>query len=239
MRTKILPTCALVAAMLAAAQAQSPHTAESNPKIQVNFLNPCRPPAADIAEIGRALAVAKDAPQFVTDFEIARGITTVTEAESRAIGAKSRSGPSSWVRIRHEFPEKARLSDAQYSVSSEAGTAGETLALHVRDSKEVLQIVISNSVTGSAQQLLQHSTPPDRIRIERFGQASLVLARCSGMDQSSFQPTFNAANEILDRYRLAMGAGAVVPAELARLPGSRAAEQTSGGKVSQAAGAKH
>jgi hypothetical protein len=107
----------------------------------------------------------------------------------------------------------------------------EVLALHLRDSKaedsktgdirEVLQILISNSVTGSAAQAVKLDTPPDRIRIERFGKASIVLARCGGIDQSAYEPLFQAAGGILQKYRVAMAVKNVVPAELAHLPGRK------------------
>ena len=60
--------------------------AETQPRIQVNFLNPCRPAPADVVEMGRALASIKTTPRFSSDFEISRGVTTLTEAEARAAG---------------------------------------------------------------------------------------------------------------------------------------------------------
>ncbi len=162
------------------------------PKIQVNFLNTCRPAQGDLEAMGRALAQVKERPRFAADFEISRGVTTLTEAEARAAGAPEGSAaePSSWVRIRKEFPEKAVLTDAQYSLSVEGNSASEALALHLRDSREVLQILISDTVAGSAAQVVSAATPPDRIRIERFGKASIVLARCGGVDQSAYEPLF-------------------------------------------------
>lgn len=202
------------------------------PKIQVNFLNTCRPAQGDLEAMGRALAQVKERPRFAADFEISRGVTTLTEAEARAAGAPEGSAaePSSWVRIRKEFPEKAVLTDAQYSLSVEGNSASEALALHLRDSREVLQILISDTVAGSAAQVVSAATPPDRIRIERFGKASIVLARCGGVDQSAYEPLFVAAGGILEQYRAAMAVKTVVPAELAHLPKR---------KESKAAGANH
>ena len=102
--------------------------------------------------MGRALALVKENPQFSSDFEISRGVTTLTEAEARAAGvpAGAADTPSAWVRIQREFPEKAPLTVVQYSLSVEAGEASESLALHLRDSREVLQISISDAVKGSA-----------------------------------------------------------------------------------------
>ena len=77
---------------------------------------------------------------------------------------------------------------------------------------------------------MKADTPPERIRIERFGKASIVLARCGGMDQSAYEPLFQTAGEILQKYRTAMAVKTVVPAELARLPAVR----KSRGKKSEA-----
>lgn len=214
-RTVVLAMLSVAAVTAGAQEAPGPKT-----KFQVNFLNTCRPAKADVEEMQRALAQVKERPRFATDFEISRGMTTLSEAEARAAGVPDSAAetPSKWVRIRKEFPEKAVLTDAQYSLSMQGGEASEVLALHVRDSKEVLQILISDSVRGSASQAVQTDTPPDRIRIERFGRASIVLARCGGVDQSAYEPVFETAGEILRSYRTAMAVRAVVPAELERLP---------------------
>jgi hypothetical protein len=239
MQGKLLPLCVLLAAMPAALPAQAPPS-PVEPKIQVNFLNSCRPPSADLEEMNRALARVKEKPKFSADFEISRGVTTMTEAEAHAAGVRTEGGPSPWVRILHEFPEKAPLTDAQYSLSVEAGSASEALALHMRDNKEVLQILISDSVTGSATEVVQADTPPDRIRIERFGKSSIVLARCPGIDQSAYEPVFQTAREILETYRNAMAVKTVAPAELAHLPGGREARaKVPGAKESTAGGATH
>lgn len=232
---KIFKTFALLmlGAVAATAVAQeAPEMGAQQPKIQVNFLNTCRPAQADVDVMRRALAQVRERPKFATDFEISRGITTLSEAEAKAAGVPDSSvrAPSRWVRIRKEFPEKAVLTDAQYSLSMEGGAASEVLALHLRDSQEVLQILISDSVMGSASQAVQADTPPDRIRIERFGKPSIVLARCGGMDQSAYETAFQTAGEILRSYRTAMAVRAVVPAELAHLPH---------GKESKTAGTNH
>jgi len=200
---------------------QAPATgAAPQPQIQVNFLNTCHPAQVDIEAMGRALALVKGRPGFTTDFEISRGLTTLSEAEARAAGAPAGSGntPSSWVRIRREFPEKAVLTDVQYSLSSEDKASNEVLALHLRDTREALQILISDSVAATPAQVVKLDTPPDRKRIERFGKSSIVLARCGAVDQSSYEPIFASAREILEKYRVAMAVKTVVPAELARLP---------------------
>jgi len=207
------------------ATAQEAKPAEPQPKIQVNFLNSCRPAQAELEEMGRALARVKDRPAFAADFEISRGVTTLSEAEARATGVPAGSGatPSAWVRIRKEFPEKAVLTNAQYSLSVDGDSTGEVLALHLRDSsagegKDVLQILISDAVKGTPEQVVKADTPPDRIRVERFGKASIVLARCGSVDQAAYEPMFLLADGIFQKYRAAMAVKRVVPAELAHLP---------------------
>lgn len=221
---------ASVCALLTLSAAGQETAAAPQTKIQVNFLNSCRPAPGDLEEMGRALARVKQRPSFAADFEVSRGLTTLTEAEARAAGAPAGSGntASTYVRIRKEFPENAALTDAQYSLSVEGNSAGEVLALHMRDSREVLQILISDSVVGSAAQVVKVDTPPDRIRVERFGKASIVLARCGAVDQSAFEPLFQTAANILEEYRAAMAVKRVVPAELAQLPGHKESKATSG-----------
>ena len=217
-------------ALAAHAQEAPSPAAQPQPKIQVNFLNTCRPAQGDLEEMGRALARVRDRPSFSADFEISRGLTTLNEAEARAAGAPAGSGstPSTGVRIRKDFPEKAMLLDAQYSLSVEGDATSEVLALHLRDSREVLQILISDSVTGTPAQVVKVDTPPDRIRIERFGKSSIVLARCGAVDQSGYEPLFAAAREILEKYRVAMAVKTVVPAEFGHLAGHKESKAAAG-----------
>jgi hypothetical protein len=62
-----------------------------------------------------------------------------------------------------------------------------------------------------------------RVKLERFGKSSVVLARCSGTegtpatDQTVYEPIFHSASSIMERYRDALGARKMVPQELARL----------------------
>ena len=101
----------------------------------------------------------------------------------------------------------------------------ETLVLRVRDPKDLMQISIEDSASAvtAAASMLASSTPVSRVKLERFGKASVVLARCSGAegnpatDQSAYEPIFRAASSIMERYRDALGARKMVPQELARL----------------------
>ena len=232
-RVRELVMRVVIGGMLAATmQGQQAPSAEgaSQPKIQVNFLNSCRPAQGDVEEIAFVLAKLKERPSFNQDFEISRGRTTLSEAEARAAGAPAGIGQLSslWVRIRHEFPEKALLSEAQYSLSMEGDSTSEILALHLRDNHEVMQVLISSSVAGTPAQVVQLDTPPDRVRLERFGKGSIVLARCGAVDQSAYESLFTSAREILERYRAAMAVKTVVPAEMDRLSKVKESKSQSG-----------
>jgi hypothetical protein len=73
--------------------------------------------------------------------------------------------------------------------------------------------------------MLGTSTPASRIKLERFGKSSVVLARCSASeagpapDQSAYEPLFQSASAVLSNYRGLLGARTTVPEELARLGG--------------------
>jgi hypothetical protein len=69
--------------------------------------------------------------------------------------------------------------------------------------------------------MLSSNTPVSRIKLERFGKSSVVLARCSGAegpppDQTAYEPIFQAATAIMSRYRDGLGVRRMVPQELAR-----------------------
>jgi hypothetical protein len=132
-----------------------------------------------------------------------------------------------WVRIRREFPEAALFSNVQYSFSVDSKNMVETLVLRVREpkDKDMMQVSIEDSASAvaSATAMLSSTTPVSRVRLERFGKASVALARCSGdegtpaTDQTGYEPIFRAASSIMEHYRDALGASKLVPEELARL----------------------
>jgi hypothetical protein len=101
----------------------------------------------------------------------------------------------------------------------------ETLVFRVRDPKDLLQVSIEDSASSvtSASAMLGSATPANRIRLERFGKSSVVLARCSGTtespapDQTKYEPLFASASSILSDYRGVFGAKTLVPEELARI----------------------
>ena len=191
---------------------------EAKPKIQVSFLNSCHPSFADSEEIHRALARLKEHAAFTADFEITRGVTTLTGEQAHTAGAYMVSATRSpWVRIRRNFGEKSAIASVQYTFSQEGNSVGETLSLAPRDTHDMLEVLISSSVAGTPAQAVAADTPPERIRVERFGRGSLVLQRC-GEDQTVYQPVFEEARQIFEHYRVALGVKTVVPAELARIP---------------------
>lgn len=177
-------------------------------KVQINYLNVCSPSDADKQEIVSALERIPTAPRFGPEFEIARGRSTAPDAPI-----------ASWVRVRHEFPPDAPLTNAQYSVSLDANDIIETMVFRWREPKEVMQVSIEDSVStvASPATVVSTDTPASRIRVERFGKPSLVLSRCAEADQTAYESVFTAASRVMSRYRTALGVRDSVPPELARL----------------------
>ena len=213
--------------VLAAAQQPAP------PKVKVNVLNVCSPSAAEQQEIASALARVPKQPLFGVDFEIDRGRSSLEVGPGflqPGSGSQLSSDPgtASWVRIRREFSVQALFSTVQYSFSVDPKNMVETLVFRVRDPKDLLQVAIEDSasaVTPPAT-MLTSSTPASRIKLERFGKSSVVLARCMGSeagpapDQSAYEPLFQSASAILSNYRGLLGARTTVPAELERMGGA-------------------
>ncbi len=220
--------CASVVTMLFPVFAVA-QTQEKAPPVRVNVLNVCTPGPEDQKEIASALAHVPSQPRWGTDFEVARGRTTLSQDAAAALTGKSAAsaaGPlSDWVRIRREFSGVSPFVNALYSFSVDKRNMVETLVFPVRDPKDLLQVSISETVSAvtTPAAALAAGTPPDRIRLERFGKSSVVLARCVGgtdapkVDQSAYEPLFRQAAGILATYRQALGAHRTVPEELTRL----------------------
>lgn len=194
------------------------------------MLNVCSPSADDQKEIAAALARIPKQPLFAADFEVDRGRSTMNEPPSflqGGAGAQMASEPSvaSWVRIRREFGVQALFSTVQYSFSVDARDMAETVTFRVRDPKDLMQVTIEDSASKvtSPAAMLATNTPANRIRLERFGKSSIVLARCSGTeggpapDQSAYEPLFKSATAIVANYRGLLEAHHTVPDELARV----------------------
>ena len=87
---------------------------------------------------------------------------------------------ASYVRIRREFSVQALFSSVQYSFSNDGQNMVETLVLHVRDPKDLIQVSLEDSASAVASPaaMLAANSPASRIRLERFGKSSVALARC-------------------------------------------------------------
>ncbi|HXZ80034.1 MAG TPA: hypothetical protein VEG30_08900 [Terriglobales bacterium] len=190
---------------------------EKTPQVRINYLNVCNPTEAEQQEISTALARIPQ-PQFAPDFEISRGRSTMEGAPV-----------SRWVRIRKDFIASSPFATSQYSISVDEKGVSETLVFKMKETKDP-QVSITNSITGAASpaSVLATDTPADRVRLERFGKTSIVLARCRGADQTAYEPLFHQASQILARYRSALGVSHTVPRELAALgvPGMGASTKT-------------
>lgn len=207
------------------------------PQVKVNMLNVCAPSVEDQKEIANALARVPRQPLFTDDFEVSRGRTTLTEKPSFLEAGQSAqfSGePASalWVRMRRELSVQALFSTVQYSFSVDKQLMVETLVLRVRDPKDLMQIAIEDnaSAVASPAAMLGANTPPTRIKLERFGKSSVVLARCSGNpetgepapDQSAYNTLFQSGAALMSAYRGLLGVRHTVPDELSRMGRSSA-----------------
>lgn len=217
----------LTAAWLALATAQQPPQAP--PQVKVNVLNVCTPSAEEQKEIAAALAKVPKQPAFTPDFEVARGRSTLSDNDAVRAGENTTmSGEpvtAAWVRMRRDFSPSLSFSNVQYSFSADAKEMIETLVLHVRDPKDLAQLSVEDNASAvtSAAAMLGSSTPVSRIRLERFGKSSIVLARCTASpggpapDQSAYEPLFRDASSVMDRYRTLLQARQSVPEELAKV----------------------
>lgn len=202
----------------------------SSPQVKVNMLNVCSPSPEDQKEIASALAKVPTKPSFGTDFEIDRGRSSLDEKPDlfqAGPNAQMSSGPSAiatWVRLRREFSAQSLFSNVQYSFSVDPKNMVETLVFRLRDPKDLLQLSIEGSASNvtTPAAMLGTNTPPSRIKLERFGKPSVVLARCMGTegapppDQSAYAPLFESASAIVSGYRGLLRARSAVPEELAR-----------------------
>ena len=132
---------------------------------------------------------------------------------------------ASYVRIRREFSVQALFSSVQYSFSNDGQNMVETLVLHVRDPKDLIQVSLEDSASSvtSSEAMLGSNTPASRVRLERFGKSSVALARCLAAeggpapDQSAYEPLFRSASDVLANYRALLSVKKIVPEELAKI----------------------
>ncbi len=196
------------------------------------MLNVCSPSAEEQKEIAAALARVPKQPLFGTDFEVSRGRSTLSDMPNILQPGRVRMLPdetsvASYVRIRREFSVQALFSSVQYSFSNDGQNMVETLVLHVRDPKDLIQVSLEDSASSvtSSEAMLGSNTPASRVRLERFGKSSVALARCLATeggpapDQSAYEPLFRSASEVLANYRALLGVKIIVPEELAKISG--------------------
>ena len=159
-----------------------------------------------------ALSKVPAKPSFSKDFEISRGHTTVQD------------GPEAkFVRLRRDFPPESPLLTAQYSMSTDEKSLVELLVLRLRDPKEFHEIALEDRVSANAASptaVLAVDTPAARVRIERIGKSSVVLARCEGADQSLNDAIFQQATEIMAKYRGALGLRSAFRSDISWLGGA-------------------
>lgn len=192
---KSLGVFILVLALAGWAQ-QEPAPQEAKPQVKVNYLNVCTPSKDEQTLIHDALAKVPMKPSFAADFEISRGRATVKDT------------PSRFVRLRRDFSSDSSFMTAQYSMSTDPQATVETFVARTRDPKEFHEISIEARISADAASpvaIVTTDTPAERVRIERLGKASVVLARCEGADQSAYEPLFRQASDILAEYRKALG----------------------------------
>ena len=179
----------------------------AQPQVRVTYLNVCAPSPEEKQALAAALGSIPARVRFATDFEVARGRSTMPDAPV-----------SSWVRIRRELAE-GPLSSVQYSISVDEHSIVETLVFRVRDPKDVLMLSIQDTVSAGSDiaSVLALNTPASHLKIERYGKSSVALARCPQADQLAFEPLFRQASDLLARYRAMLRVRSTVPGDLARL----------------------
>jgi hypothetical protein len=223
----------LLLGTVCAAQESAPPT--KTPPVKVNILNVCTPSQDEQQEIAEALTKVPKRPAFTPDFEVDRGRSVLDPSTNPlvAAGTVPASGETAiadFVRMRHDIGGSSLYSAVQYSFSRDSKQMVETLVFRVRDPKELLQVSIDDSASSvtPAAVMLGSATPASRIKLERFGKPSVVLARCSSVeggqqvDQSKYEPLFSSASAALSNYRDLLGAKTLVPEELMRIGHTRA-----------------
>ena len=194
------------------------------------MLNVCSPSGEEQKEIAAALARVPKQPLFSADFEVSRGRSTLSDMPAmlsvgQAGHVAGEPSVASYVRIRREFSIQATFSSVQYSFSNDGANMIETLVLHVRDPKDLIQVSLEDSASAvtSSQTMLATNTPVTRVRLERFGKPSVALVRCLGVeggpvpDQTVYEPLFRSASDVLSDYRGLLRVQSIVPEELAKI----------------------
>lgn len=206
----------LFLAGIACSQQEPKQPSSGQPQVKMNYLNVCSPSAEEQAEIKNAFAKVQAKPVFSRDFEVSRGRATLKD-----------SPDAKFVRLRRDLAAESPLLAAQYSMSTDDASTVETLVLRMRDPKDFHELALEDRVSAGAASpvsLLTVDTPVSRIRLERIGKSSIVLARCEGGDQSAYEPFFRQASEIMAQYRKALGLVSTFRSDVAWLAGSAKAD---------------
>jgi len=219
------------ALLLAAAMLLCPGSlTQEQATVKLNVLNVCSPSPEERQDIASALSRIPQKAAFSQDFEIDRGRSIPDQSTTLLVSGQSAqlpsdAGPSEWVRIRRDFPASSPFSTVQYSFSRDDKSMVETLVFRVRDPKDVMQIALEDSASAvtTPAAMLATDTPSSRIKLERYGKSSIVLARCTASesgpasDQSAYEPLFHSASAIAAKYRGYLGVRRSVPEELSRV----------------------
>jgi hypothetical protein len=226
---------AVISALLSSVRAQEAsqplaQKPQSRPQVKINVLNVCTPSHDEQQQIVSALSRIPKQPLFSPDFEVDRGRSTLEDqpgflSVGAGAGVSSDSPSAAWVRIRREFGVQALFSTVQYSFSQDPKSMTETVVFRVRDPKDLLEVSVEDnaSTVTAPSAMLGTNTPVSRIRLERFGKSSIVLARCEASatgpapDQSVYEPLFQSASAIVANYRSLLGVPQIVPDELDRV----------------------
>jgi hypothetical protein len=194
-------------------QESKPQPQAGEPPVKLNYLNVCTPSAEEQAEIKKAFARVQARPVFSRDFEVSRGRAVVKDAPD-----------AKFVRLRRDLAAESALLAAQYSMSTDEDSTIETMVLRLRDPKDFHELSLEDRVSSSAASpvsLLGVETPVSRIRLERLGKRSIVLARCEGGGQEAYEPLFRQASEIMDLYRRALDLSGMLHADAAWLSSAK------------------
>jgi len=227
----VLALCGFACQAVSVAQQGPP------PQVKVNVLNVCTPSPEEQKEISSALARIPKQPLFSDDFEVDRGQSILDEpagflqpqaASAAPTTSDADRSMAAWVRIRREFSVQALFSTVQYSFSRDAKNMVETLMFRVREPKDLMQVAIEDSASTvtPAAAMLSTDTPATRIKLERFGKSSVVLARCNSaengavVDQTAYEPLFQSASRIVSDYRRLLAVERTVPEELDKVAGT-------------------
>jgi hypothetical protein len=233
------------------AQEPAANPPSTQPQVKVNMLNVCSPSASEQKEIAGALERIPKAPLFGDDFEVSRGRSTLSDMPNllqpgSSTHFENEKSVAIYVRIRREFSVQALFSSVQYSFSNDGQHMVETLVLHVRDPKDLMEVSLEDSASSvtSSEAMLGSNSPASRVRLERFGKSSIALARCLGQeggpapDQSAYEPLFRSASDVLANYRALLSVKKIVPEELGNISTESKPKPADKPKIAKPASAK-